>query len=431
MWRDRKLMLLMLAALVVRGGVLVVRSQGLKKDPDAYREVAEFLQTDKMFGTNAYWGLLVGDEQLPTANRPPLYPVLLAACGIDRTDGAITIGLLHLVIGLCTIWLMVVLARNWRLEAGALVAGALVAVDPILLNQSAEVMTETLATLLAVGLLLTLSADEFTVRRTLLAGFIGGLAALCRPAFLPMVVLVPGVMLWRMRAQAHVWRSTAVFAIGAFVALSPWAIRNQYTFGRPVVTTTHGGFTLLLGNNPVFYDSLRKESWWTAWHGEEQFQWWLWGNYMDADIKIPSKSAREWILDEVNYELAFNAIADDPGGFALACVYRMTSLWGVVPRQTTQDESTARRTMRWGVGVFYLAEFALAICGIWAIGRRFVQLPWLWGLLLVTVFTAVHLYYWTDLRMRAPLVPVIALCAAAGWEYWRNRPNADRQDSLD
>ena len=39
---------------------------------------------------------------------------------------------------------------------------------------------------------------------------------------------------------------------------------------------------------------------------------------------------------------------------------------------------------------------------------------WLWGLLLVACLTAVHTFYWTDMRMRAPLMPVVALAAAGG-----------------
>jgi len=39
---------------------------------------------------------------------------------------------------------------------------------------------------------------------------------------------------------------------------------------------------------------------------------------------------------------------------------------------------------------------------------------WLWGLLLVGCLLAAHTVYWTDMRMRAPAMPVIALAAAAG-----------------
>ena len=39
---------------------------------------------------------------------------------------------------------------------------------------------------------------------------------------------------------------------------------------------------------------------------------------------------------------------------------------------------------------------------------------WLWGLLLVGCLMAGHVVYWTDMRMRAPLMPVVAIIAASG-----------------
>ena len=42
-------------------------------------------------------------------------------------------------------------------------------------------------------------------------------------------------------------------ALSVLVVLSPWMIRNFVVFGEPVWTTTHGGYTLALANNPVYY----------------------------------------------------------------------------------------------------------------------------------------------------------------------------------
>jgi hypothetical protein len=35
-------------------------------------------------------------------------------------------------------------------------------------------------------------------------------------------------------------------------------------------------------------------------------------------------------------------------------------------------------------------------------------------MLLIAAFTLVHLVFWTDMRMRAPIVPAIALLASRG-----------------
>ncbi|MCD4726987.1 MAG: hypothetical protein K8R46_04965 [Pirellulales bacterium] len=76
------------------------------------------------------------------------------------------------------------------------------------------------------------------------------------------------------------------------------------------------------------------------------------------------------------------------------------------------------------MAVWYVLEFLLALVGVW---RIFANWPlkrpaleispsadWLWSLLLVLCLMAVHAMFWTDMRMRAVAMPVVALAAAAG-----------------
>ena len=44
-----------------------------------------------------------------------------------------------------------------------------------------------------------------------------------------------------------------LLALTIVIVLSPWMIRNLVVLGEPVWTTTHGGYTLALANNPVYY----------------------------------------------------------------------------------------------------------------------------------------------------------------------------------
>ncbi len=118
-------------------------------------------------------------------------------------------------------------------------------------------------------------------------------------------------------------------------------------------------------------------------------------------------------IDRDLYAEAFKTIRAQPGMFLVACVYRLSRLWGVCPLATDSQESIGHRWLRYGVALFYLLEFALAGWGAWLVGRNWLKTPWLWGLLLVLSFTAVHTVYWTDMRMRAPFIGVIALAAGA------------------
>ncbi|HEU5432830.1 MAG TPA: hypothetical protein VFU81_14280, partial [Thermomicrobiales bacterium] len=90
----------------------------------------------------------------------------------------------------------------------------------------------------------------------------------------------------------------------------------------------------------------------------------------------------------------------------------LTRLWGLLPRQV--EGAGRSNALRYATAAWYLAEFILAAAGLAVLRSRVLRSPWLWGLLLAAVFTAVHAVYWTDMRMRAPLVPFVALLAAAG-----------------
>ena len=141
----------------------------------------------------------------------------------------------------------------------------------------------------------------------------------------------------------------------------------------------------------------------------------------------------------------------------LRCAVRLGRTWQLLPHQTHPAETALARGARFGIATWYLGELALALVGfvgllrLSAPGRAVKSEPgragpipgrhapalsdshapartwryapaqtwkrlaqtWLWGLLLVLSFTAVHTVYWTNMRMRAPLMPVVALAAAA------------------
>ena len=100
--------------------------------------------------------------------------------------------------------------------------------------------------------------------------------------------------------------------------------------------------------------------------------------------------------------------------FAYSSLVKVGRLWGFVPHQVDPRESVPCRLLRYAVGAWYVVVFVLAVVGIYGLGRRMWRVPWLWGILLCLSLTAVHAFYWSNLRMRAPLMPVIALVAAAG-----------------
>jgi hypothetical protein len=500
---------LILLCCALRGGALLLLADGLRadNDPDGYWRLAKNLVEHGTYGENnasvkgdspIFVDTNIGTVPVPTAYRPPLYPMLLTGCVACGEYGRVAVGVLHVLLGVATVGMVFALGRRWGLGCrGAAVAALLVACDPILLSWSAQVMTETLATFLTTAGLLALTRTEQrrhestiagsqrlaecagvcgespgavgsrllgsslfrgSVVGQALAGIVLGLAALCRPAFL-LWTFAAGVVLWRQHfvrririntnsrgptARGRIAHAIAfpwAFCLGVILVLTPWAIRNQIQFGRPIITTTHGGYTLLLANNPAFYDWLRTGAWGSVWQAD-QFN-------ADWDARRP---ADELQADRQAYAEAIETIRSEKSTFFHACLVRIGRFWSPLPHQLTTDETPLRRLSRYAVALWYLAEFALVLLGMWRLavqrgegrgergekedeggerkreGGRVLRValrlppsalplspsPWLWGFLLVACLLASHTVYWTDMRMRAPIMPVVALVAAAG-----------------
>jgi 4-amino-4-deoxy-L-arabinose transferase-like glycosyltransferase len=443
---------LLLFTLAVRGGVMWAMRANLQDDPDAYREIAENVLTHGVYGMGKS-----AEPPAPTAYRPPLYPILLS--NLPAADGKhislVKVAIVHLLLGVATVWLTYLTARRLVAPSGPegagaestsratpfphgvrelhvreLLAGLLVACDPILLNQQTLVMTETLATFLAV-LALWCLAHFHAPRYWWNAGLAGvaiGLAVLCRPTFLPWLGLVAAAMViadcglriaeWPKRA----WRAVAnlaAFVLVAAAVVSPWVIRNQREMGKPILGTTHGGYTLFLGNNISFYDWLKSANrsglpWKPPTNNRPP------GTRPKSTASTPNppfwktRETEVWD-DELHYSLAHAAIRQAPGMFARSCIFRIGQLWSPLPNKLTADESAKRTALRYLTAAWYCGVYLLAAVGVWRLRWRLFAPPLVWGLLLCVTFTAVHTFYWSNLRMRAPLMPFVALVAAAAF----------------
>ena len=416
------LLAVLLMAALVRGGVLLALFGQLQSDPDAYRQIANNVLQHGSFALD-----LPAAERAqpqappgikPTAYRPPLYPCLLAAVSVGLEEvSPYRVALLHWLLGVATVGITYLVGQRLKLGWGAALAALFVACDPILLNQSALVMTETLATLLAaVAVYAWLRLlDRPGTAWAAVVGVIVGLAGLCRPTFLPWLAMLLVVLLFYVRrGPSKVGnlgaRARLGFLIGvcALLVLSPWMARNYFVLGRPIITTTHGGYTLLLGNNPVYYRYLKDGDHSLPWPADDpQFQ-----------VILPQPAppaANELEYDARTKRLAREAIQAQPTMFARASADRVLQLWNPLPHRTATTKSLAHDLLRYATCAWYLVVYGLAVVGLVKLGGRLLHLPWLAPLLLCVTFTLMHSVYWSNLRMRAPLMPVVALLAGAGF----------------
>lgn len=432
-----------------------------------------------------------GSVMRPTAYRPPLYPAFLALAIIPdliggkpldqvRLNSFVVIGF-HILLGLITIGLMYYIA--WRLDVRwGWIPALAVAADPILLYWGGQMMTETLITMLAVWawalyLMLVrpnlgevgrrLFGMRMSLRISLLLGLVLGLAVLTRPTMLPWAVLmIASLSLRGNDAGNRVSMITAALIVMSLVNAG-WMVRNKQLLGKPIWTTTHGGYTLLLANNPSLYEHFETVGPGRNWDAEEFHKLWAMRNSADPkkpefwEVEVPSEPVKEPNIDELKddrraQEVAITTIKSKPETFVKSCVYRAGWLWALFPyvkqepeanttdsqapageltdKQTESSASQPAKTDRkisswsqfapqnpqqWIIGGWYALWFVMALLGVFWLREALTSRVWLMPVLLVLTLTAIHMIYWSNMRMRAPLMPVVYMLAC--WPLMRCR----------
>lgn len=450
---------IVLFASVVRGGVLLSAHESLTADPDAYREIARCVALYGVIGIEGVDQSSGKRTGFPTAFRPPLYPWLLAWLPNDQgnpTNDAVA--LMHGLLGILTVAGTYIVALQLlsnpqadrvprQLNMAAALAAVLVAIDPLLLKSSSLVMTETLAAMLVVltlwcwlRLLSVLDRDraEPPLRVFACAGLIGvvlGLAYLCRPTFILWPLLLGahlvGSAIYQRRGQDAIAAGCMVLTVAILVAA--WSARNFHHYQKPIWATTHGGYTLLLGNNPSFYDYLKTPgTFGRAW--DPSFFFASWAQRSSGDPRDAAFWERDHAIqqphvkpatngevadDRLAYETAIATIQRDPLRFLHACLWRLERLHSPLPLRTGDRSSGAII----GITAFYSLVLVLVLTGIWKLGLRLASPRWIAALALWVSLACVHTVYWTDMRMRAPAVPVWSILAAAAL-LPRTRPAA-------
>jgi hypothetical protein len=417
------------AAIVLRMAACGVWAHELTIDRDLYLGLAEGLADGR--------GFCAPETTNPTAFRPPMYPWVLSLL-LPRLGKPMAVAAVNIVCGAITVVLTAKLAQLCWLPrlptAGAL---AWVVCNPLLLRYTPQPMTEAVFTALHLALIVGLgraltfpTASTLHDRRTGVfwagLGLLSGVTVLCRPTVGPFVAAValglfvtaiglrrgptsdPSTKAWSaIPLPLTLRRHCLAFIAGLALVIVPWVVRNQQVLGHPVFTTTHGGYTLALGNNEVFYREVARQPWGTVWSGDSLDRWQRdMAHRKDQQL---GPGASEVASDRWFSEQARSAMQADPVGCGWAIWYRLRSLWNPWPRVTINALPSAVLGV---VSLMNTAVLFAALIGLCVLCRRRSFAAVLMALAIVSV-QAVHLLYWTDTRMRTPLEPLVAVCAAA------------------
>ncbi len=393
--RVNPLGLIIILAVLLRAAVMV-RGSGAFDDPDNYLPMARSLASGEGFSLKGR----------PTAYRPPLYPLLLVPVVAVGGWAPWGIALLHLGLGAGTVWLTAAAAQGFGLSRRRSMAAALiVAFDPVLAWQARSVMTETPAAFLVASAMAGLARGGR--RGAVLGGLAFGLAGLCRPSLLAgaALTILAGLLAPPGGMKERIGRSAAL-AMTIAMVLVPWMIRNLVVLGEPIWTTTHGGYTLALANNPVYYREILDGPPGRVWTGEDQWRWW-------DSVNRETAGMTERQADRYLQSTVWRLARERPRDFGRSVIARLRHFWSVAPAASVYPAAARWITMAWTAPLWIALLLGSARRSLWSWPR--VAAP-----MMVIGLTMVHTLFWTDLRMRAPIVPAIALIAAGAGAFGRS-----------
>jgi hypothetical protein len=436
MLRSRLALGLLLAlGLTLRFVLAWYRSEDLLSDNDGYLAHAKPVAAGAGFH-GPY-------TDCPTAFRPPAYPVILGGLIAFGFSDAMAVGIVSFVSSV----VIFLLTRTLALQAGmdqrwSLLAVLAVVLDPLLLRYSILPMTEVPCAAILLAAVVAFPrfrsggvvGDQSSMWPEILSGVLFGIGTLIRPVVMIVCVFVTLYALWcdlRARRSAVVCSTNSppvavvsardlsglvslfIPAIVAGFVICPWVVRNAVQFHHFIPATTHGGYTLALGNNPDFYRDVI--------NGADEFPWD--GAGLDAwQKRMIRESESQGILatnepaaDAWYYSQAMAAIRAEPASFLKASALRLRRFWATATADSSAGSGLSRSLVMVWYGMLWIG---LILQIAWAcFGKRSPQhclMVMLW--LVILAFLVMHSVYWTDTRMRAPLMPIMIVISVSGWQ---------------
>ena len=422
------LMILLILGIAVRIASGWIRSSDLTEDSDGYLAHAAMVANGE--------GFAGPHTHQPTAFRPPAYPIALAALKVSGLPDWASVAIINGLCSIAIIWLSWILCHQLRLPPNvSIIATAIATFDPLLVRYTILPMTEVPAAAMLVAAVVALNAvglqraklQDSGAGFRILSGLLFGLGSLVRPILLISCSMLSFRRLIRLVKRGDISRRSVTIAIlpmiAAALAISPWIIRNAVQFRKFIPATTHGGYTLALGNNPDFYRDVIEGDIPFPWPGPQLDAWQqrMIAEAATQGVPVSDESAQ----DTWYYQQAIAAMKAQPWSFCKSCLLRLRRFFAMTPGS---DDG--------------LPRFATTLIAVWyaliwigvaaAIGRSLAAMRGIPGFrperripaddsladlwLVVLSFMLLHSVYWTDTRMRAPVMPFIGIIAAVGWQ---------------
>jgi 4-amino-4-deoxy-L-arabinose transferase-like glycosyltransferase len=401
--RNRWLLTILVTAFVLRASAGIGLQFYLDKLPNRHF----LIEGD----ANGYWEL---SRTLATKNefvihdppryimRMPGFPALLVFTG----GRFLTARLLLAGIGTLACWLVFLLGRELADQRTGLIAAGLASISPFLVGFSVLILSETafavcmLLSLLSANRMIKLNMPEdasslLIVRWAFVTGLLIALGSYMRPSWLlaaPIIAII--ACFFSVHRKRSIVYGTVILG-GTFLALLPWAIRNQRVTGHFVVTTLWAG--------PSLYDGLNPSA-----TGESDMTFFDQDNFLDQ--------MSEYEMNSHYNNLAWNFVRNNPGQTTQLAGKKLVRYWKPWPNA----KEFRRPLLIVGSTIWFLLFFLLATIGL--LQKRNSLLFLLVTLGPILYFAAIHAIFIGSIRYRVPAEYPLCILSAVGlstvWK-WR------------
>jgi 4-amino-4-deoxy-L-arabinose transferase-like glycosyltransferase len=322
-------------------------------------------------------------EKEPTADHPPLYPLVLsflAWLGARSVDAQRMVGV---GAGTLTVVAVGLAARQLCGRYAGWAAASLCAVYPAFIAADGAIMSESLfGMLVAFALVLALVLlKRPSIPGTALLGLLIGLAALTRSEGLLLLPLLAVPVL--VAAPGRRFRTGATIAVVAMLAVAPWVIRNIDVFGEAIYSTNDGA-TLAGANCQQTY------------YGDEIGDF----DFTCISAVDQPRTDNRAVRSRALRRAAVDYASDHPGRAVVVGGLRLARLWGLYAPGDQFDATGRHHTVQLvGALVFYVV-LAVAVAGVIVLVRqgRLLALAVLLTPILLASVTAVLTYGLVRLR---------------------------------
>jgi 4-amino-4-deoxy-L-arabinose transferase-like glycosyltransferase len=344
-------------------------------------------------GYSTLSSLLRGDPQ-PTAQHPPLFPLVLAGLDLIGLDSLEAHRVVLCVVAAAAVALIGLLGRRVAGPRAGLIAAAIAAVYPGFFMLAGVAMTESLyIPLIALTLLLTYALiDRRSLGLAALVGALIGLTILDRAEavlLLPLLALAVALALPGARERVRV---VSVLTVAALVVLAPWLGRNWAAMDRFPLLSTNGGLTAMVANceGPYYVDV----------------------GFIEPNCLVRCERLRE---NELRYSDCGNKVArryaeDHLGRVPVVVAARVARTWNFygLDKDVSYAEFGGRNRTASEVKVaMYFLLLPLAALGAWVlVRRRRPLLPLLAPVVMATVATALT-YGFSHYRVGADVALIV------------------------